>query len=78
MVDLSDPAQAKLMADAASEILEKTDIYKDALQPVAKEVGKSLQTLGGVVNLALEPLRGMVLMPSRILCKEEPSPGGRF
>ncbi len=60
MVDLSDPAQVKQMADAASEILEKTDIYKDALQPVAKEVGKSLQTLGGVVNLALEPLRGMI------------------
>src|SRR6266487_5275267 len=60
MVDLSDPTQVKQITDVANEFLEKTDIYKDALQPVAKEVGKSLQTLGGVVNLALEPLRGMV------------------
>jgi hypothetical protein len=51
MVDLTDPAQVKQMADAASEILEKTDIYKDALQPVAKEVGKSLQTLGVLLIL---------------------------
>jgi hypothetical protein len=60
MVDLSDPTQVKQMADAASEILDKTDIYKDAIQPVAKELGKSLQTVGGLVNLALEPVRGMV------------------
>lgn len=60
MVDLSDPTQVKQITDVANELLEKTDIYKDAIQPVAKEVGKSLQTLGGVVNLALEPLRGMV------------------
>ncbi|MCP3959060.1 MAG: DUF4393 domain-containing protein [bacterium] len=34
--------------------------YDDALQPLAKETGKALGTLGKTVNLALSPLRGLV------------------
>lgn len=34
--------------------------YGDALQPVAKETGKALGTLGKTVNIALSPLRGLV------------------
>lgn len=30
------------LAEAASEILKEVPVYKDAIQPVAKEVGKSL------------------------------------
>jgi hypothetical protein len=34
--------------------------YDDALQPVAKEAGKALGTIGKTVNIVLAPLRGMV------------------
>lgn len=34
--------------------------YGDALQPVAKEAGKALATLGKTVNVALSPIRGLV------------------
>jgi hypothetical protein len=34
--------------------------YDDALQPVAKELGKALGTLGKTINTVLVPLRGMV------------------
>jgi len=60
MVDLSDHTQLKQISDAANSVLAHTTVYQDAIQPVAKEIGKSLQTVGGLVNLALEPVRGMV------------------
>ena len=34
--------------------------YDDALQPVARETGKALGTLGKTINMALSPLRGFV------------------
>ena len=34
--------------------------YTDAFQPVAKEAGKALGTLGRAVNVALSPLKGVV------------------
>jgi hypothetical protein len=34
--------------------------YDDALQPIARETGKALGTLGKTINIALSPLRGLV------------------
>jgi hypothetical protein len=34
--------------------------YSDAIQPIAKETGRALGTLGKTVNVALAPLRGFV------------------
>jgi len=34
--------------------------YQDALHPAAQQIGKALGTVGQAVNLALEPLRGVV------------------
>lgn len=48
------------VAMATAEILKRTPIYQDAMQPVAQEIGKSLKTLGGVINVALAPLAAMV------------------
>src|SRR5258705_3973151 len=50
----------KSIVQAVAEITKNTPIYQDAIQPVAKEVGKSLKTLGGVLNMALYPLEAMV------------------
>lgn len=48
------------VAKAAAEIVKAVPVYDDALKPVAKEVGKALGTLGGVINIALSPLAAMV------------------
>ena len=43
---------------AGAELIKTA--YGDALQPVARETGKALGTLGKTVNIALSPLRGLV------------------
>ncbi len=53
---------AKAAAEGAAEGFGKSlpPMYNDALQPLAKQTGKALGTLGGVINLALSPLQAMV------------------
>ena len=46
--------------NAVTGLLKEVPVYQDALQPVAKETGKALQTVGQVVNAALAPIRGLV------------------
>lgn len=48
------------VAKAAAEIIKAVPVYEDTVQPVAKEVGKALKTLGGVINVALSPLAAMI------------------
>jgi hypothetical protein len=46
--------------DSVANLAKAIPLYQDAIQPVAKEVGKSLCTVGKTLNLALEPLNGIV------------------
>ena len=46
--------------DAVSGLVEKVPIYQDAIQPLAKEAGKALGTVGRSVNAALMPIRGLI------------------
>lgn len=46
--------------NAVSGLVEKVPIYQDAIQPLAKEAGKALGTVGRSVNAALMPIRGLV------------------
>lgn len=46
------------VAKAISEVVKP--VYKDAVQPGAKEAGKALKTVGGAINVALAPLAAMV------------------
>lgn len=48
------------VAKATTEIIKAVPVYEDAVQPVAKEIGKALKTLGGAINVALLPLETMV------------------
>jgi hypothetical protein len=48
------------VAKVLSEVAGNGAIYQDAIQPVAKQIGKSLETLGGVINVALSPVALMV------------------
>lgn len=46
--------------DAAANLADKVPIYQDAVQPVALETGKALETVGRAVNAALLPIRGVI------------------
>lgn len=46
--------------NAVTGLVKAVPIYEDAVQPLAKEAGKALQTVGKTVNVALAPLRGLV------------------
>lgn len=45
---------------AVTGLVKQVPVYEDAIQPVAKEAGKALQTVGRTVNAALLPVRGLV------------------
>ena len=47
-------------ADAVKGVLEAVPIYQDALQPATKEIGKGLQTVAKLINVALAPIKGLV------------------
>jgi hypothetical protein len=46
-------------ADAVRGVLE-TPIVEDALHPGAKQVGKTIETVGKAINLAISPIAGLV------------------
>ncbi|MCG8333899.1 MAG: DUF4393 domain-containing protein, partial [Proteobacteria bacterium] len=58
MENSSDEDIKKELVKSGVEIVKT--IYGDALQPIAKETGKALGTLGKTINTALSPLRGLV------------------
>lgn len=45
---------------AVTGLVKEVPLYEDAIQPLAKEAGKALQTVGRTVNAALLPVRGLV------------------
>lgn len=59
---MSDDGEGKIVqtAQAIAAIAEVVPVYQDAIQPAAKEVGKSLQVIGRAVNVALSPIVGLV------------------
>lgn len=46
--------------NAVTNLVKAVPIYQDAIQPAAKEVGKTLATITKTVNVALAPVRGLV------------------
>lgn len=53
-------------AKAIAAVTENLPIYQDAIQPAAKEIGKSLQVVAQAVNAALMPVEGLVWGVERI------------
>ena len=50
----------KSTIDAVTGLVKAVPIYQDTLQPAAKQVGKSLETITKVVNIALSPIKAIV------------------
>lgn len=47
-------------AEVVREIVKEVPIYKDAIQPAAKEIGTALQTVAKSINVALAPVSALV------------------
>lgn len=61
--DVSDTGEGGSVSQtitAVTGLVKAVPVYEDALQPVAKETGKALQTVGRAVNAALLPIKGLV------------------
>lgn len=50
----------KQTIDSATALTKAVPIYEGAVQPIAKETGKALGTLGKAVNVALAPISAVV------------------
>jgi hypothetical protein len=57
---MSEDGKIKDLAVVVGETLKAIPVYIDAVQPAAKEVGKSLETLAKTINICLAPLKGLI------------------
>lgn len=55
-----DPEVIKIGTEVGKAALTQTSFYNDAIQPVAVQTGKALETLGKTVNMALSPLSATI------------------
>lgn len=54
--DKSKDANVKSKIDAITGLVKAVPIYNDAIQPAAKEIGKSLATVTKTINIAWAPI----------------------
>lgn len=50
----------KATIDAVTGLVKAVPVYQDAVQPAAKQIGQSLETVTKTVNIALAPIKGLV------------------
>ena len=50
----------KATIDAVTGLVKAIPIYQDAVQPAARQIGKSLETVSKTVNIALAPIKSLV------------------
>lgn len=50
----------KATIDAVTGLVKAIPVYQDTLQPAAKQVGQSLETVTKTVNIALAPIKALV------------------
>ncbi len=50
----------KATIDAVTGLVKAVPVYQDAVQPAAKQIGKSLETVTKTVNIALAPITALV------------------
>ena len=50
----------KSTIDAVTGLVKAVPVYKDAVQPAAKQIGQSLETVTKTVNIVLAPIKALV------------------
>ncbi|WP_020402012.1 DUF4393 domain-containing protein [Gracilimonas tropica] len=61
-----DNSKVKSTVDAVKGLVESVPVYQDAIQPAAKQVGQSLETIAKTVNIVLAPIKVAVWGYERI------------
>jgi len=56
----------KSRVDSVTSLIKAIPIYHDTLQPAAKQIGQSLETVTKTVNIALAPIKALVWGYERI------------
>lgn len=51
---------AKSTIDAVTGLIKAVPVYQDIIQPAAKQIGQSLETVTKTVNIALAPIKALV------------------
>jgi hypothetical protein len=59
-MDENKDTNVKATIDAVTGLVTAIPIYQDTLQPSAKQIGKSLETITKTVNIALAPIKALV------------------
>jgi hypothetical protein len=54
------PSETSEIGKAVIEVVKAVPVYQDAIQPLAKQSGKALETMGRTVNALLLPIKGMI------------------
>lgn len=57
---MGDDNKVKETVDAVTGLVQAIPIYQDLAQPAVKQVGKALETVGKVINIALAPVGALV------------------
>jgi hypothetical protein len=57
---MSDDGKITEIAKAVEGIVKTVPVYQDAVQPAAKQVGQSLETITKAINVALAPVSALV------------------
>lgn len=57
---MADDNKVKETVEAVTGLVQAIPIYQDLAQPAVKQVGKALETVGKVINLALAPVGALV------------------
>ncbi len=60
MTNEDSDSSVKGTIDAVTGLVKAIPIYQDTLQPTAKELGKSLETIAKAINVALAPISALV------------------
>jgi len=55
-----DDNKVRDVVEAVKGVFDAVPVYEDAIQPAARQVGRALETLGKVVNVALAPVTALV------------------
>lgn len=53
-------SNVKSAIDAATGLVKAVPVYQDVVQPSAKQIGKSLETITKTINIALAPIKALV------------------
>ena len=66
MSDENKDSNVKATVDAVTGLVQAIPVYQDTLQPAAKQIGKALETVSKLVNIALAPIKVAVWGYERI------------